>query len=124
MPTSSGALARSSDLTECSGRRSGTRGSADSCLHATRSGWKPLYYWDDGSAVVFASELRSLFCHPNVRRTVDVRGLYEYMTLTFVPSPRTAFEGIGRLPPGQRACLRSGRNTVGAVPPIKARIVG
>lgn len=72
-------------------------------------GIKPLYYWDNGSAVVFASEVRSLLCHPGTARTVDVRGLYEFMSLTFVPSPRTGFEGISKLLPGHLlVCNRRG----------------
>jgi asparagine synthase (glutamine-hydrolysing) len=72
-------------------------------------GVKPLYYWDDGSALVFASELRSLFCHPGPSRTVDARGLYEFMSLTFVPSPRTAFERVCKLLPGHLlVCNRYG----------------
>ena len=63
-------------------------------------GIKPLYYWDDGSAVAFASEIRALFCDPRVRRAVDLQGLYQFVSLTFVPSPRTAFEGVSKLAPG------------------------
>jgi asparagine synthase (glutamine-hydrolysing) len=63
-------------------------------------GIKPVYYWDDGSTLAFASELRALFCHPSTRRAVDVRGLYDFISLTFVPSPRTAFDGVSKLLPG------------------------
>jgi asparagine synthase (glutamine-hydrolysing) len=63
-------------------------------------GIKPLYYWDDGKTVAFASELRSLFRHPRVARSVDLRALYEFITLTFVPSPRTGFEGVSKVIPG------------------------
>jgi asparagine synthase (glutamine-hydrolysing) len=63
-------------------------------------GIKPLYYWHDGSTLAFASELRALFCHPRVPRAVDVRGLSAYLNLTFVPSPRTAFEHVTKLRPG------------------------
>ena len=72
-------------------------------------GIKPLYYWDSGKQLVFASELRSLFCHPETRRSVDVRALHDFMSLTFVPSPRTAFEGVSKLLPGHLVvCDRHG----------------
>jgi asparagine synthase (glutamine-hydrolysing) len=72
-------------------------------------GIKPLYYWDDGSTLVFGSELRALFCHPNVPRGVDMRGLSAFLSLSFVPSPRTAFTGICKLPPGHLLiCNRNG----------------
>jgi len=63
-------------------------------------GIKPLYYWDDGSTLAFGSELRALFCHPRVPRAVDMRGLSAFLSLTFVPSPRTAFEHVSKLLPG------------------------
>jgi asparagine synthase (glutamine-hydrolysing) len=63
-------------------------------------GIKPLYYWADASTLAFGSELRALFCHPGVPRAVDLRGLSAYLSLTFVPSPRTAFEQVSKLLPG------------------------
>ena len=72
-------------------------------------GIKPLYCWDDGSTFAFASELKALFCHPGVRRAVDVRGLADFVSLTFVPSPRTAFEGVTKVLPGHVVtCSRTG----------------
>ncbi len=64
-------------------------------------GVKPLYYWDDGQRLVFASEIRAILLHPKVKREVDLEALDQYLTLTFVPSPRTAFLGIHKLQPGQ-----------------------
>ncbi len=63
-------------------------------------GIKPLYFRDSGSELVFASELRSLFCHPAVRREVDLQALQQFVALTFVPAPRTAFAGVSKLLPG------------------------
>jgi asparagine synthase (glutamine-hydrolysing) len=72
-------------------------------------GIKPLYYWDDGRQLAFASELRALFSHPETRRDVDVHALRDFISLTFVPSPRTAFAGIQKLLPGHLLlCARSG----------------
>ncbi len=63
-------------------------------------GVKPLYYWDDGRTLVFGSEIKALLCHPAVDRVVNRTALDQFLTLTFVPSPLTAFEGIKKLPPG------------------------
>jgi len=63
-------------------------------------GVKPLYYWDDGRTLVFGSEIRAILCHPDVKREVDLEALDEFLTLTFVPSPRTAMAGIRKLLPG------------------------
>ncbi len=63
-------------------------------------GIKPIYYWDDGSTLLFGSEIKAILEHPKVKRAVDIEGLDQFLTLTFVPSERTAFEGIKKLPPG------------------------
>jgi asparagine synthase (glutamine-hydrolysing) len=63
-------------------------------------GIKPLYYWDDGCALVFGSEIKAILCHPQIKREVDLRALNEFLTLSFVPSPQTAFAGIKKLLPG------------------------
>jgi asparagine synthase (glutamine-hydrolysing) len=69
-------------------------------------GVKPLYYWDDGSTLVFASEIRALLCHPLVTRSIDATALYEFFGLGYVPSPRTAFAGIQKLVPGHALVRR------------------
>jgi len=63
-------------------------------------GVKPLYYWDSGHSLVFASEIKAILCHPAVDADVDLEALDNFLTLTFVPSPRTAFSGIKKLLPG------------------------
>jgi asparagine synthase (glutamine-hydrolysing) len=72
-------------------------------------GIKPLYYWDDGVQLAFASEVRALFCHPDIRRAVDTRAIADFLSLTYVPAPRTAFEGVSKLLPGHLlVCTRRG----------------
>jgi len=63
-------------------------------------GIKPLYYWDNGRTLLFGSEIKPLLRHPQVERRVDLHALDEYLALTYIPSPRTAFAGIGKLLPG------------------------
>lgn len=78
-------------------------------LARDRLGIKPLYYWRRGERVAFASELKSLLQLPEVPREPDPEALDLYLTYGYVPSPRTAFRGIRKLPPGHVLVLdRSG----------------
>jgi asparagine synthase (glutamine-hydrolysing) len=63
-------------------------------------GVKPLYYHDDGRTLRFGSEIRAILRDPAVPRAVDPRALGEFLSLTFVPAPRTTFAGIAKLLPG------------------------
>ncbi|GMV38220.1 MAG: asparagine synthetase B [Fimbriimonadales bacterium] len=64
-----------------------------------RMGKKPIYYYDDGSTIVFGSEIKSLLLHPAVPREVNLQGVADHLTLRYIPSPDTMFRGIRKLPP-------------------------
>lgn len=68
-------------------------------------GIKPLYYVDLGNRILFASEIKSLLQDPFCPREVDVEALAELFTFRYVPSPKTLFNGIMKLPPGHRMTL-------------------
>lgn len=70
-------------------------------------GIKPLYYVTIGSKLVFASEIKCLLLHPECPREVDRESLAELFTFRYVPSPKTLFKGIFKLPPGH-SMLASG----------------
>jgi len=63
-------------------------------------GIKPLYYVVIGNLLLFASEIKSLLQHPDCPREVDLDSLAELFTFRYVPSPKTLFKGILKLPPG------------------------
>jgi asparagine synthase (glutamine-hydrolysing) len=63
-------------------------------------GIKPLYYIQIGSQLLFASEIKSLLEHPKCPRETDLNSLAELFTFRYVPSPKTLFGGIMKLPPG------------------------
>ena len=65
-------------------------------------GIKPLYYVLIGNQLLFASEIKALLQHPNCPREVDLDSLVELFTFRYVPSPKTMFKGIFKLPPGHR----------------------
>jgi asparagine synthase (glutamine-hydrolysing) len=62
-------------------------------------GIKPLYYVTVGSQLLFASEIKSLLQHPACPREVDLEALAELFTFRYVPSPKTLFQKIMKLPP-------------------------
>lgn len=75
-------------------------------------GIKPLYYWDNGRSLVFASEVKAILSHPEVNPEVDLKALDEFLTLTFVPSPRTTFSGIKKLLPGHALIYNHDRSSL------------
>ncbi len=68
-------------------------------------GIKPLYYTNLGKRLLFASEIKALLQDPDCPREVDVEALAELFTFRYVPSPKTLFKGILKLPPGHRMTL-------------------
>jgi asparagine synthase (glutamine-hydrolysing) len=78
-------------------------------LARDRMGKKPLYYTVVGGRLLFASEIKGLLAHPDVRRDIDPEGLNLYLTFGNVPAPHTLFLGIKKLPAGHRLlCDRFG----------------
>ena len=65
-------------------------------------GVKALYYHDDGRRLTWASEIKALLADATIPRQVDLDALDLYLTFRFVPSPRTMFANIRKLPPGHR----------------------
>jgi asparagine synthase (glutamine-hydrolysing) len=69
-------------------------------LARDRLGQKPLHYAVLGSGeTVFASECRTLLCHSGIPRDLDLQSLGDYLSLGVVPSPRSIFASIRKLPP-------------------------
>src|SRR5215213_6387111 len=71
-------------------------------------GIKPLYYYADPSRLLFASEIKALLQHPDVRPEVDFDSLRDYITFQFVLEDRTLFKGVRKLEPGQYCVIDLG----------------
>ncbi|NNL84284.1 MAG: asparagine synthase (glutamine-hydrolyzing) [Myxococcales bacterium] len=78
-----------------------------------RLGIKPLYYHWNGSRLIFASEIKSILEHPDVSAEMDLQSLNDYLTLKYVPAPKTLFEGIRVLPPGHTLTWKDGELALG-----------
>ncbi len=76
-----------------------------------RLGIKPLYYAEADGAFVFASEIKAILQHPACSATLCLEALSEYLSLKYVPAPRTLFEGVASLPPGHFLTVSAGQVT-------------
>src|SRR3989440_796096 len=79
-------------------------------LARDRLGIKPLYFTQAGGRLVFGSEIKAILQHPGVQANLSLEGLNNFLSLKYVPSPQTMFEGIYALPPG--CCLTCDENGV------------
>lgn len=68
-------------------------------LARDRMGQKPLVYRYDQGQLTFASEIKSLLQVPGAPRNIDPLALADFVTLQYVPHPRTMLRGYSKLPP-------------------------
>ncbi|MCA9224345.1 MAG: asparagine synthase (glutamine-hydrolyzing) [Planctomycetales bacterium] len=69
-------------------------------LGRDRMGEKPLYYGLQGTTLLFGSELKALSQHRCFQGVIDRDALARYLRYGYVPSPRSIFKGIDKVPPG------------------------
>ncbi|MFM8552515.1 MAG: asparagine synthase (glutamine-hydrolyzing) [Nitrospiraceae bacterium] len=77
-------------------------------LARDRLGKKPLFYSVDQRGLRFASELKALVLEGPVP-AVDPIAVHHYLTFQYVPTPRTIFQGIRKLPPGHLLVYEQGK---------------
>jgi asparagine synthase (glutamine-hydrolysing) len=77
-------------------------------LARDRMGIKPLYFTRRGEDLYFGSELKAIFVHPEIERSLSLEGLDCYLSLNYVPCPWTLVDGIEKLPPGHYMEWRRG----------------
>lgn len=77
-------------------------------LARDRVGIKPLYISRRGREILFGSEIKAIFAHPEVDRRLSLAGLDCYLALNYVPCPYTLVEGIEKFPPGHWLEWRAG----------------
>ena len=68
-------------------------------LARDRLGIKPLFWAQTADGLVFASEIKSILA-TGFRRELDRQALHDFLSLDYVPGPRTMFRGIHKLPAG------------------------
>ena len=78
-------------------------------LARDRLGIKPLYYTLDGEGIAFASEIKALLAVADRAPAVNLEMLDAYMSVGYVPTERTLFQGIEKLQPGWCLTIEPGR---------------
>lgn len=63
-------------------------------------GQKPLFYYFGPESFIFASELSSLACHPDMPHEIDTDALAYYLLFEGFPHPFTPLKGVHKLSPG------------------------
>jgi asparagine synthase (glutamine-hydrolysing) len=78
-------------------------------LARDRLGIKPLCYTQIPSGFIFASYPRGILASQLVARCVDCRAISDYLNFNVVPAPRTAYQGVFKLKPGEYLVWQRGQ---------------
>lgn len=81
-------------------------------LSRDRIGVRPLFYAQTKDSIVFGSEVKALFIHPDVPRKIDPRALDQILTFWAPVPPSSFFEGVSELPPGHSMRVEDGKISI------------
>ena len=81
-------------------------------LSRDRFGKKPLFWFQSGGTLAFASELTALAEHARCPRNVSRRALQKFFAYALVPAPHSLIEGVWKLPAGHNLTLDVGGEPV------------
>lgn len=77
-------------------------------LARDRFGKKPLYWTLQNGTLVFASELKAILAHPQVRKELCMESVNQYLALEYVPTPYSMFKNIFKLEAGTALTYQGG----------------
>src|SRR5215831_5581751 len=78
-------------------------------LARDRVGKKPLYYYLDSKKLVFASEIKAILQHPDLTLEIDDRAVSDYISLGYIPSPKSIYRSIRKVQPGHYLKVCAGK---------------
>ena len=73
-----------------------------------RLGVKPLHFSISESGFICASEIKAIVEHPDVPRILDQSAICDYLTYRYIPSPKTIWKSVRKLPPAHTFTYRNG----------------
>jgi asparagine synthase (glutamine-hydrolysing) len=71
----------------------------------------PVLYYVDSHRLVFGSHMRALY-PAELSFSIDRQAILDFMVSSFIPSPKTIFKEVRKLPPGSVLTYRDGRVAV------------
>jgi len=74
-----------------------------------RVGIKPLYYYDSGNRILFASEIKSLLKYDRIPMEINSDLLAEYFLFRYTPGSDTFYKGIKKFPPGHMGTIKNAK---------------
>lgn len=74
-----------------------------------RIGKKPIYYWQDGSNIVFASELKPIMEYPGFPKKIRKDVIKRYLYQQCINEPDAIFENVYKVEPGQIVQFQAGK---------------
>jgi asparagine synthase (glutamine-hydrolysing) len=77
-------------------------------LARDRIGEKPLYYYQDGERLAFASEIKAIFADPSIPKEINPRGLANFLAFGHAVAPDTIYRNISKLLPGHYLVAENG----------------
>lgn len=78
-------------------------------LARDRIGQKPLFYSRDGADFLFGSEVKAILALHHEQPELDSTAMHDYLSLRFIPAPRTMFRNIQKLPPAHTLVFQHGQ---------------
>ena len=75
-------------------------------------GIKPLYYYQKGACLLFASEIKAFLAHPAFEKRLNEARLPDWLSMEYLPDRETLFAGVYELPPAHTLCWQNGRVTL------------
>ena len=83
--------------------------SGDGFLAIDRLGTRTMCFARMRNAFVFGSTAASVVAHPDADRTLDRQAIFNYLYCHVIPSPRTIYDSVRKLQPGECVSFRDGR---------------
>src|SRR5680860_168064 len=74
-------------------------------------GIKPLYFHEDDEKIIFASEIKAILAHPDIKAKLNQDSLKEYLTFQFILDEETLFSGIKKVLAGHFLAIDLHHNT-------------
>ena len=78
-------------------------------LARDRIGQKPMFYSRDGADFLFGSEMKAILKLHRQEPELDPLAMHDYLSLRFIPPPRTIFKHIQKLPPAHTLVFQNGQ---------------